>query len=222
MLDTRLQAILQLIQPCDILADVGTDHAYIPFEALKTGRCAFAYAVDIKAGPLKHAQATFADSGLENKVCLIVCDGIQAIPDPLDVVVIAGMGAETALPIIQNDLSRFKAIPQIIIQVNRDVALVRKTMSQYGFVIVDETISFLRHYYVAIKFQYGATACAYSDFQLKYGPILLQKKEPILLDYLHSRIEQLHSLAKHITDVSKRSAFNDEAQAIRDYLDKEI
>jgi tRNA (adenine22-N1)-methyltransferase len=220
MLDTRLQAILQLIQPCGILADVGTDHAYIPYEALKTGLCTFAYAADIKAGPLKHAQATFGGTALEDKVRLIVCDGIQSIPDPLDAVVIAGMGAETALPIIQNDIERFKEIPQIIIQVNRDVARVRKTMNKLGFSIVDETISFLRHYYVAIKFQYDASFCEYSDIQLKYGPVLLQKREPILLDYLHSRIEQLQSLSKHITDVSKRSAFIAEALEIRNYLDK--
>lgn len=221
MLDDRLQALLRLISPCVILADVGTDHAYIPYEALKQNLCSFAYACDIKPGPLKHAQATFADSGLENKVRFVVCDGIGDLPDPLDAVVIAGLGAETILQIIRNDLNRFKAIPQIILQANRDLHLLRKTMTGLGFGIVDEEIAFLKHYYIAVKFQPQNNVAAYSEFQLKYGPILLGKREDMLISYLHVRSDHLRSLARHITDASKRSAFLDEAQAIRNYLDKE-
>lgn len=221
MLDARLQAILRLIQPCKVLADVGADHAYIPFEALNNGICGFAYACDIKSGPLKHAHATFSGSGLEDKVKFFVCDGIKDVPDPLDAVVIAGLGAETILQIIHNDLIRFKAIPQIILQANRDVALLRKTMVSLGFDIVDEEIAFLKHYYVAIRFTPSKNIQDYSDFQLKYGPLLLHKREDLLVSYLHIRSDHLRNLAKHITDISKRSAFLDEAEAIRYYLDKE-
>lgn len=222
MLDTRLQAILGLIQPCKVLADVGTDHAYIPLEALKNGICAFAYASDIKPGPLKHAHDTFTDSGYNDKVKFTVCDGISELPDPIDAVVIAGMGAETILLIIRNDLDRFRKIPQIILQANRDVGLLRKTMIGLGFDIADEAISFLKHYYVAIRFLPSQNIPVYSDLELMYGPILLQKREANLLSYLRIRQDHLKSLAKQITDVSKRKAFLDEVQAIRDYLDKEI
>jgi tRNA (adenine22-N1)-methyltransferase len=221
MLDARLQAILNLISPCERLADVGTDHGYIPLEAIKTGLCTFAYAADIKAGPLKHARATFANSGYEDKVEFIVCDGLSAIPDPLDAVVIAGMGAQTALPIIQNDLDRFRSIPQIIVQCNKDVGLLRRTMVGLGFAIVDETIAFQRHTYIAVKFKPSVQGSIYSDMELNYGPVLLQKRERLLLDYLHTRHDHLRQLAKHITDDSRRSAFLDEAFAIRAYLDKE-
>jgi len=221
MLDDRLQAILHLITPCRVLADVGTDHAYIPLEALKQGMCAFAYAADIKPGPLKHAQDTFAGSGLEDKVRFVVCDGIRKIPDPLDAVVIAGLGAETILQIIRNDLDRFNVIPQIILQANKDVHLLRKTMIGFGFDIVDEEIAYLKHYYFAVKFRPNETIKTYSDFELKYGPILLAKREDLLLSYMHLRFEQLLRLAKHITEASRRSAFLREAEEIRNYLDKE-
>jgi tRNA (adenine22-N1)-methyltransferase len=221
MLDDRLQAILRLLEPCKVLADVGTDHAYIPFEALKLDLCTFAYASDIKSGPLKHAQATFIGSGLEAKVALVVCDGITKIPDPLDAVVIAGLGAETILQIIRNDLDRFKTIPQIILQANRDMYLLRTTMTQLGFAIVDEEIAFLKHYYFAVKFKPMPSIEPYSEFELKYGPILLAKREDRLIAYLHIRFDQLRSLAKHITDDARRSAFLAEAEAIRNYLDKE-
>ncbi|MGB7595885.1 MAG: class I SAM-dependent methyltransferase [Erysipelotrichaceae bacterium] len=221
MLDDRLNAILHLIAPCKVLADVGTDHAYIPLEALKQGLCAFAYAADIKPGPLKHAQDTFAGSGLEEQVRFVVCDGISTLPDPLDAVVIAGLGAETILQIIRNDVDRFKAIPQIILQANKDVHLLRKTMLELGFDIVDEEIAFLKHYYVAVKFMPQDEIKSYSAFELKYGPILLAKREDRLISYLHLRFEQLRSLAKHITASSRRSAFLDEAEEIRFYLDKE-
>jgi len=52
MLDVRLSAVLSLVKPCGVLADVGTDHGYLPLEALKSGICKHAVAADLNPFPL--------------------------------------------------------------------------------------------------------------------------------------------------------------------------
>ncbi len=221
MLDVRLRAVLSLVKPCTILADVGTDHGYLPLEALKTGVCEQAFAADLNELPLQRARDTFAQSDVKDRVTFIRCSGIRDIPDPIDTVVIAGMGAETVMQIVTEDLERFRRIPQIVLQVNKDVESLRRFMVQRGFDIVDEAIAYKRHYYVVVKFAPTAIPSGYTPFQLKYGPILLSKKDPIFLNHLASRLNHLMDLAHRVSDENKRDAFVLEADAIRNVLDKE-
>lgn len=221
MLDVRLRTVLSLVKPCTVLADVGTDHGYLPLEALKSGICEHAFAADLNELPLKRAQDTFAQSDVKDRVEFIRCSGIRDIPDPIDAVVIAGMGAETVMQIVIEDLERFLCIPQIILQVNKDVESLRRFMVQRGFDIVDEAIAYKRHYYVVVKFAPKAIPTEYTSFQLKYGPILLSQKDPIFLNHLTSRLNHILDLANRVSDENKREAFVLEADAIRNVLDKE-
>jgi tRNA (adenine22-N1)-methyltransferase len=221
MLDVRLSAVLSLVKPCGVLADVGTDHGYLPLEALKSGICKHAVAADLNALPLKRAQDTFAQSDVKDKVSFVRCSGIRDIPDPIDAIVIAGMGAETVMQIVNDDLERFLRVPQLIFQVNKDVAALRRFMVERGFDIVDEAIAYKRHYYVVVKFAPSASLPEYNPFQLKYGPILLSQKDPIFLNHLTSRLNHILDLANRVSDENKREAFVLEADAIRNVLDKE-
>ncbi len=222
MLDPRLSTVLELIEPCGVLADIGTDHGYLPLEALTVGKCNFAIAADINIGPLNRAKETFAGSQHLSNVAFLLCDGVKEIPDPIDALVIAGMGAETAEMILRNDLDRIKRIPQIVLQVNKDVDALRRTMTDWGFSIVDERILFHKHYYVVIKFAYMHTKPSVSEFEIKYGPVLLKRRDPIFLTYLRSRMHHLEKLALQISNQAKRHAFENEALVIRATLDKEI
>jgi len=222
MLDPRLSTVLALTDPCGVLADIGTAHGYLPLEALTIGKCKFAIAADINIGPLNRARETFSGSPHLSEVTFLLCDGVKEIPDPIDALVIAGMGAETAEMILRNDLDRIKRIPQIVLQVNKDVDTLRRTMTDWGFSIVDERILFHKHYYVVIKFAYLHTNPSVGEFEIKYGPVLLKRRDPIFLTYLRSRMHHFEKLALQISNQAKRQAFEDEALAIRATLDKEI
>lgn len=222
MLDPRLSTVLELIEPCGVLADIGTDHGYLPLEALTVGKCNVAIAADLNIGPLNRARETFAGSPYLANVEFLLCDGVKEIPDPIDALVIAGMGAETAEMILRNDLDRIKRISQIVLQVNKDIDALRRTMTDWGFSIVDERILFHKHYYIVIKFAYLHAKPSISEFEIKYGPVLLKRRDPIFLTYLRSRMHHLEKLALQISNQTKRQAFEDEALAIRATLDKEI
>lgn len=100
-LGPRLRAIADLIPPCRLLADIGTDHGYIPAAVLLEGRAARAVAADIGAGPLDRARITAEKYGLTDRMELRLGDGLGVLkPGEADVIVIAGMGGDNISEIL--------------------------------------------------------------------------------------------------------------------------
>ena len=92
-LSPRLQTVADLVRPGARVADVGTDHAYLPAALLLEGRIPFAIAADLRQGPLERARATVREYGLTGKAAFRLCDGLRGIrPDEVDAIAIAGMG----------------------------------------------------------------------------------------------------------------------------------
>ncbi len=98
LLDSRLEAVLQLIPAGSVLLDVGTDHCKLPAEAVRQGKAKKAYASDVKKGPLEAAKRQLTALGLEEKVELFLSNGLQQIPaavlEEVTAVSVAGMGGE--------------------------------------------------------------------------------------------------------------------------------
>ena len=98
----RLRAIAGLVpEGCRCLADIGTDHGYIPAELLRSGRAEKAVAADIGAAPLDRARQTARLYGLENRIDFRLGDGLAVLkPGEADVIVIAGMGGDNIAEIL--------------------------------------------------------------------------------------------------------------------------
>lgn len=98
----RLDAIADLVPAGCCLADIGTDHGYLPIKLLREGRIKSAVASDLRPGPLSAARNNVERSGVTGiRFCL--CDGLEGIsPEEADTIVIAGMGGETIVRILEN------------------------------------------------------------------------------------------------------------------------
>ena len=100
-LTPRLQAVAGLVPGGARLADVGTDHAYLPASLLQRGNIETAVASDLRPGPLERARRTAERFGLTERISFRLCDGLSGIaPEEADTVVIAGMGGETIAAIL--------------------------------------------------------------------------------------------------------------------------
>lgn len=184
MLNKRLQAVSELIEPCDVLMDVGSDHGFLPLYLLINKKIDKAIIGDINNGPLEQAKTNFSKYDLNT--IFVKSNGINGYKAKIDAVVIAGMGYETIQSILIQDISRFKEIPQIILQTNTKIDELRRFLNTNKFTIVDELIVKDRKYfYPIIKVVYDENTTLLTEQELLYGPILMKHKNPVFIEYLN-------------------------------------
>ena len=139
-LTPRLQIVADRVPAGARLADVGTDHAYLPAWLLMEGKIPFAVCTDLRPGPLERAKETVEHYGVEDKVSLRLCDGLSGVePQEVDCVAIAGMGGETILHILEAaPWSREKTC---VVQPMSSLSDLRSGVGQLGLRITRETLA---------------------------------------------------------------------------------
>lgn len=141
-LTPRLRAVAELVPPGARLADVGTDHAYLPAALILEGKIPFAIAADLRQGPLARARATVRARGLEGKIAFRLCDGLRGIrPEEVDAVAVAGMGGETIAEILAAaPWTRERDVP-LILQPMSSMPDLRAWLTGNGYRIVTEVLA---------------------------------------------------------------------------------
>lgn len=139
-LQPRLQCIADCVPQGTRLADVGTDHGYLPVWLLQNGRIGHAVASDINAAPLEHARRTAAEYGVSACLDFRLCAGLDAVaPDEADTVVIAGMGGETIITILGAAGWDWQGVT-LLLQPMTKAELLRPWLTGHGFCIVSERL----------------------------------------------------------------------------------
>lgn len=139
-LSPRLSAVAALVPEGAKLADVGTDHAYLPVHLLLEGRISHAIAADIRPGPLDHAKRTAREYGVYDRLDFRLCDGLSALcPGDCDTVTIAGMGGETIAHILSQALWTRKGV-RLILQPQSTQNVLRDFLSNSGYRICSESV----------------------------------------------------------------------------------
>ena len=141
-LSPRLRMVGELVPPGVRLADVGTDHAYLPAALILEGKIPWAIAADLRRGPLDRARATVRECGLTGKVAFRLCDGLSGIqPGEVDAVAIAGMGGETIAAILSAaPWAREGGIP-LVLQPMSSLPELRGWLQKNGFAIQEERLA---------------------------------------------------------------------------------
>ena len=182
MLTPRLDMILQNIES-DSVADIGTDHAYIPIELAKRGISVIA--TDINEGPLRIAKRNIEKNGLS--VTLLLSDGLAAIPEnAAKEIIIAGMGGELIKKIISDSFEKAYSA-RLLLQPMNSQAELRKFLLTHGFIIESEALAAEgRKIYNLIIAKKGESALPFTEIDLHLPPslyknplfpLLLAKKE---------------------------------------------
>ena len=176
-IDERLKDIASLIDNCDTIADIGTDHGYLPIYLIQTGVCKKAIASDVAKGPLSKAVENIDKYQLNESIETTLCSGLEKIPSEVDTVIMAGMGANLIIDLIKEAPYKYETY---ILQANLNVNLLREFLSNNNFKIVDEKVSFVgKKFYEILKVKQGQQTL--DDMQIKYGPINLANKSPMFV-----------------------------------------
>ena len=211
MISDRLAAIAYMIDKNKVVFDVGCDHGLLPCFLVESGISPKAYAGDIAEGPLQKAKENIEKRNLEDSVIPVLSDGLAKAKDDVDVVVISGMGYHTIKHILDScDVSKYQ---YFLVQSNTDVDLVRRYISEHMYTIEDERIVYDDFYYQIIKFSADMHE-SYNEKEIKYGPILLKKKDHIFIDYLKNRRDKLLEINKS----ANKEEFEAEIKEIEDIL----
>lgn len=186
MISERLKAVAGMVTKGKKVADIGTDHGYVPIYLVENSICSKVYAMDINEGPLKIADKNIAIHGLSDKIETIQSNGMDKLKDNMvEGAIISGMGGDLIVDILSRG-KNIKGIKELVLSPHRRVDLVRKFLLENNWEIVDEKMLIdSGKYYTIIKaLKNNKGLRMYSDVELKYGKILLDNKDLILKGYL--------------------------------------
>lgn len=196
----RIHAIASMVKQGMILADIGTDHAFLPIMLVKKGVVPKAYACDITEGPLSIAKTNIAHENLEDRIIPILSDGFALVPSEVQCAVIAGMGSDTIISILERGMDHILRMEQIIVEPNNDPQKVREWISDHGFTICDEQVVHeRRHDYVIISFN-TIKHKAYSEEDIILGPVLKERNELAFQNYCAHEFDKLTMILSHRED----------------------
>ncbi len=200
-LSKRLQNLLDLVDPCEVLVDVGTDHAHLLIQAIIENKCKKAYGLDIASGPLRFAAFNIEKYEMSDRIMTMQMDGLQDFNQDANSFVIAGMGFETILHILNH--FDFKAHHSIIVQSNTKIYEFRKGLMNSGFKIVDEKFFYDNKRPITIlKLVKKQELLSESDLYL--GPVLQHTENKEYLTYLTHEYEKMTLILEHNTKFLSR------------------
>ena len=136
----RLLACAQYIRPKDVVADVGCDHGYLGIYLLNHGIAQRVLASDINEGPLLSAQRNARKYGVSGKMSFHLCPGVADVPREFDVMVCAGMGADTIISILEDAPWLQDSTYRLVLQCQSKTPLLRRYLSEKGWYIEQECV----------------------------------------------------------------------------------
>lgn len=180
------------------LADIGTDHAYVPIYLVQSGKIPGAVAMDVNRGPLERAEENIRDYELEDRIKTRLSDGFSALEqEEADSAVIAGMGGGLMIRILKEGENVVRTLKECILQPQSEIEKVRAFLLEEGFLFIrEDMVEEDGKYYPMMKMappgrrREGApgTAEAWDETELRYGRYLLREKNPVLRQYLEREI----------------------------------
>ncbi len=141
-LTDRLQKAADLVPGGKVMADIGTDHAYLPIYLLETGKMERAIACDIHQGPLDRAKEHLISSVMTERIALRLGGGLAPLAKgEVDGVTICGMGGLMIVDILKEDMEKAQALSWLVLQPQKHAAELKVFLSQNHFRIEKEVLS---------------------------------------------------------------------------------
>lgn len=179
----RLERVAAQVPMGARLADIGSDHAYLPVALLHRGAIAAAVAGEVALTPFHAARRTVRENGLDAWITVRQANGLAAI-DPADgitAISLCGMGGETIRDILDSGKAQLNGRECLILQPNGGEQPLRQWLMDNGYVIVWEEVLRENRFDYEIIVAERTGPVRYSAEQLYFGPVQMQARSPAFL-----------------------------------------
>ncbi len=202
-LSERLNFIIKNIENTSVLADIGTDHGYIPLHAIRNGICSKAIAIDINKDPLDKARLNAILEGMGDELEFRLGDGLKALEkDEVEVTVIAGMGGNLIRDILEAQIEKVNSMKYLILQPAQNPEVLREYLYTNNYEIIHEDLCLDENiYYELFKVRRKeGEATNLDSIYYEVSPKLLMQKHPLMKEYLISKVENYEKINSFITE----------------------
>jgi tRNA (adenine22-N1)-methyltransferase len=196
----RLKLIAEKVPYCEIVSDIGTDHAYLPIYLVEKKVCKKAIASDVKVGPVNVAMENVRKAGLDRIIDTRMGNGLEKIYlDEADTIVIAGMGGILIKDILVKEFEKAKSAKALILQPMNAIEILREWLYENKFYIYDEElVNEGEKIYVVISAKWNGENTPHEEIDYYIGRKLIEKRDPLLVSYITKRLRQLKGIVKEI------------------------
>lgn len=221
-LSKRLTAVAAYVPKNSRLADVGSDHAYLPLFLVEKGHIDFAVAGEVVQGPYQSALANVTQASKQEQIQVRLANGLAAIDssDQIDTITIAGMGGRLIADILSAGMAKLANVQRLILQPNNREDELRFWLEENGFQIVaEEMVVENQKFYEILVVEQGQMTL--NQLEKRFGPYLMQEKSADFIAKWQNEARKLsQSLEKvpsdHQDDIT---ILREKIKAIKEVLD---
>lgn len=198
-LSNRLAAVAGLVEKGAAVADIGTDHGYVPIFLVEHEIAGRVIATDVNKGPLERARTHIADCGLSDRIETRLSDGFKELKaGEADTIIAAGMGGGLIIRILDEGKDIVDSLTACILQPQSEIERVRKYLDSHGLVIErEDMVEEDGKFYPMMRAVHGRPE-HYEEYEYVYGKKLLQMRHPVLKKFLLREQELKESIIRRL------------------------
>ena len=202
-LSARMQALTDMVSKHSVVCDVGCDHGFVSIYLVQQGIAPKVYAMDVGKGPLERAKEHIKEYELEAYIETRLSDGLNALQvGEADCMICAGMGGKLMMRILKEGSEKARAMKELILQPQSEIALFRAFLRKEGYKVVRENMIYEdgKFYPMMKVVPENKNEELVPEYVLwdKFGELLLKEKHPVLCQYLAQSKEYLAELLLHV------------------------
>ncbi|MEI5991848.1 hypothetical protein A5881_003387 [Enterococcus termitis] len=206
-LSKRLARVGELVPEQSRLADIGSDHAYLPVALVLQKKLDFAVAGEVVTGPYEAAKKQVRKNGLTEQIIVRLADGLDAVKetDKITAVTICGMGGVLIRDILDAgwNKQRLQGNEHLVLQPNVGEKPLRDWLTVHGYTIIEEDILEENNkIYEIIVASRQELRVSYSEKERLFGPILLKKQSPIFQKKWQGELKQRETILAQLAKAS--------------------
>ena len=222
-----MNAVANMVTPGNVLADVGTDHGYVPIALVQQNKIPRAIAMDINKGPIERAKEHVEMCNLTDYIETRLSDGVEALKEgEADTIMIAGMGGDLVIHILNDGIDVCRSVKELILQPQSELGRVRQYLREHLFQIVDEDMIIEDGKYYPMMKVIPVEEDNFWRFLPEetilpcdmYGPLLLKNGNPALRKYLVKQHKQLNKILKELEKQPDSEAISSRKQELLDEI----